>query len=275
MGALPSWVFSPVQIAEIIPLDQKHNHIISVSDGNGGKDETRQPAARWAARFGAVVLVLWTGANCSVSHAQSATPGPTPARESVSAKETVKRSGKAAKTTARHEQQTSAKSHKESGPVDSKPLDTGTPFGALATSNRGPISIQSDSLALDYKQNAVLFDGHVHANQADAQLTSNTLRVKYGKDDFHEVQDMVADGNVHISQGVRWCTSDHAVMDQRQHTVILTGSPICHDARDQIAGTRITVHLDTGRSDVEAAKAVIFPQQSKTRDNEAMADQAK
>jgi lipopolysaccharide export system protein LptA len=64
-------------------------------------------------------------------------------------------------------------------------------------------------------------------------------------------------------------------MDEGQHIVILTGSPICHDARDQIAGTRITVHLDTGKSDVEAAKAVIFPQQSKTRDNEALADDAK
>jgi lipopolysaccharide export system protein LptA len=129
-------------------------------------------------------------------------------------------------------------------------------------------------LGLDYKHNAVVFRGHVHATQADGALTSNTLNVKYGKD-FHEVQDMAADGNVRISQGVRWCTSDHAVMDQRQQTVTLTGSPICHDARDQIAGTRIIVHLDTGKSDVEAARALIFPQPSKTRDNEALADQAK
>jgi lipopolysaccharide transport protein LptA len=157
---------------------------------------------------------------------------------------------------------------------DSKNNANQTPFASFSGSNRGPISIQSDSLALDYKQNSVHFTGHVHAAQADGMLTSNMLNVKYGKD-FHEVQNMTADGNVRISQGVRWCTSDHAVMDQQQHTVILTGSPICHDARDQIAGTRITVHLDTGRSDVEAAKAVIFPQASKTRDNEALADQAK
>jgi lipopolysaccharide export system protein LptA len=117
----------------------------------------------------------------------------------------------------------------------------------------------------------VQFHGHVHATQADGLLTSNDLNVKYGKD-FHQVQNMVASGNVHISQGVRWCTSEHAVMDEARHTVVLTGSPICHDANDQIAGTRITVHLDTGKSDVEAAKAVIFPQQSKTRDNEVAAD---
>jgi len=152
--------------------------------------------------------------------------------------------------------------------------DNQTPFGALNTTNRGPINIQSDSLALDYKRNEVLFSGHVHATQADGALTSNTLDVKYGKD-FHQVQNMAATGNVRISQGVRWCTSDRAVMNQPQHTVVLSGSPVCHDASDQITGTRITVHLDTGKSDVEGAKAVIFPQTPKTRDNEAVAAEAK
>jgi lipopolysaccharide export system protein LptA len=201
--------------------------------------------------------------------AQKSVAGPSPAQPQV------KSVGKNQKTAINKSDRKSIKSHgDESASGDSKTQDNPTPFGSLGNSNRGPVSIQSDSLGLDYKQNVVLFSGHVHATQADSALTSNTLRVKYGKD-FHQVQDMAADGNVHISQGVRWCTSDHAVMDQRQHIVILTGSPICHDASDQIAGTRITVHLDTGKSDVEAAKAVIFPQQAKTRDNEALADQAK
>jgi lipopolysaccharide transport protein LptA len=175
----------------------------------------------------------------------------------------------------RHQQiETSKGASKNSASSDSKVANANSPFGAFASGNRGPISIQSDSLALDYKQNGVLFRGHVHATQADGALTSDLLNVKYGKD-FHQVENMAADGNVHISQGLRWCTSDHAVLDQDKHTVILTGSPICHDAQDQIAGTRITVHLDTGKSDVEAAKAVIFPQQSKTRDNEPLADDVK
>jgi lipopolysaccharide transport protein LptA len=164
--------------------------------------------------------------------------------------------------------------NQRSAAADSRNTSSDTPFGSFASSNRGPIGIQSDSLALDYKGNGVVFRGHVRATQADGTLTSNILNVKYGKD-FHQVQYMTADGNVHISQGVRWCTSDHAVMDQSQHTVVLTGSPICHDARDQIAGTRITVHLDSGKSDVQSAKAVIFPQQSKTRDNEAFAGDVK
>jgi lipopolysaccharide transport protein LptA len=226
----------------------------------------------WVGGF-VVVLLLSIVANCRPSRAQTPNGASVPPRNRVSAQQTVKRAEKSGKLTLHH--QTPAGDLKgKSASADSEPPNNNTPFGALASSNRGPISIQSDSLALDYKHNAVLFGGHVHATQADAALTSNSLRVKYGKD-FHEVQDMAADGNVHISQGVRWCNSDRAVMDQRQHTVVLTGNPICHDASDQIAGTRITVHLDTGKSDVEFAKAVIFPQQSKTRDNEALADHAK
>lgn len=145
-----------------------------------------------------------------------------------------------------------------------------SPFGAFGNSkDRGPVNIQSDSLALDYKNNTVLFTGKVHAVQADGQLTSNTLNVKYGKD-FHEVQEMVADGEVHISQGLRWCTADHGVMNQALHTVILTGSPVCHDSSDQISGTKITVHTDSGKSDVDGrVKAIIFPHDSKNGDNGA------
>lgn len=145
-----------------------------------------------------------------------------------------------------------------------------SPFGAFENSkNRGPINIQSDSLALDYKNNAVLFSGKVHAVQADGQLTSNTLSVKYGKE-FHVMEQMIADGDVRVSQGLQWCTADHMVMNQVVHTATLTGSPVCHDANDQISGPKITVHTDTGKSEVEGGvKALIFPHDSKTRDNEA------
>jgi lipopolysaccharide export system protein LptA len=142
----------------------------------------------------------------------------------------------------------------------------GSPFGAFGNPKRGPVNIQSDTMSLDYPKGLVLFRGHVHAVQADGVLLSDTLDVKYGKD-FHDVQEMLANGNVRISQGLRWCTSDHGVLNQVDHTVVLTGSPVCHNGNDQIAGTKITVHLDSNRSEVEGVKAVIFPREGETRDN--------
>jgi lipopolysaccharide export system protein LptA len=152
--------------------------------------------------------------------------------------------------------------------------ENSTPFGSFGGSNRGPVNIQSDSLSLDYKHATTTFIGHVHATQADGVLTTDKLIVQHGKN-FNDVQKMFAEGDVRISQGLRWCTSDHAVLNQAVHTVVLTGSPVCHDGNDEIAGSKITVHLDTGKSEVEGVKALIFPRASKTRDNEASADHVK
>jgi lipopolysaccharide export system protein LptA len=141
------------------------------------------------------------------------------------------------------------------------------PFSALQlTSGHGPIDIKSDTLELDYKNNSVLFTGHVHAVQADALLTSDSLKVLYGKD-FHQVKEMFANGNVRMSQGTRWATGEHAVLDQAAHTVTLTGNPVVHDGPDQVTGSRIIVHLDSGKSEVIGARAVLFPKQGQTRDN--------
>lgn len=149
-----------------------------------------------------------------------------------------------------------------------------SPFEALASPNAGPLHIQSDSLSVDYKKNSAMWKGHVHALRADGQLTSDSLKVTYGKD-FHELQNMVASGNVRISRGTQWSSSNQAVLDQAQQTVVLTGNPVVHDGNDQIAGSKITVYLKTGESVVEGAKAVIFPRQSKTRDNGVSADHGK
>ena len=142
-----------------------------------------------------------------------------------------------------------------------------SPFGGFAgKSNHAPINIVSDQLNLDYKNNVIVFTGHVHAVQADSKLISDTMRVLYGKD-FHQVRQVFADGNVRMSQDQRWATGDHAVLDEALHTVVLTGNPVVHDGSNQVAGSKITVFLQTGQSEVEQPKVVIFPGGTKSQDN--------
>jgi lipopolysaccharide export system protein LptA len=133
--------------------------------------------------------------------------------------------------------------------------------GLQFSSGKEPIHITGNSMSFDQNRKFVLWTGRVHVNNGTSQITSDTLRVNYGQD-LHDVREMIADGNVRISQGTRWATGDHAFLDQTKHTVTLTGSPVVHDGEDQIAGTKITVHLDTNQSDVENARAVIFPKES-------------
>jgi len=151
----------------------------------------------------------------------------------------------------------------------SNPSDQGA-FGGMQFGNsKAPINIKSNSMSLDYQNHSVLWTGNVHAVQADAQLTSDQLRVNYLDKDFKQMKDMVADGNVRLSQGTRWATGKHGVMDQTKRTVILTGSPVAHDGNDQITGCKITVYLNTSQSVVDCAHAVLFPHTDQTQGNGA------
>jgi lipopolysaccharide transport protein LptA len=153
-----------------------------------------------------------------------------------------------------------SKADRKDSPSDSSPFS-----GFGTNSNHGPTDINSDTMSFDYKKNMVVFSGHVHAVQAGNELSSNTLHVQMNKNS--EIQQMIADGNVRMSQGQRWTTSDHAVLDETLHTLVLTGSPVAHDGKDQIAGTKITVFLQTNTSEVTDPKAVIFPRESKKPNN--------
>jgi lipopolysaccharide transport protein LptA len=152
----------------------------------------------------------------------------------------------------------------------SNPPDQGGAFGGMQFGNsKAPINIKSNSMSLDYQNHSILWTGNVHANQADAQLTSDQLRVNYLDKDFKQMKDMVADGNVRLSQGTRWATGKHGVMDQTKRTVVLTGSPVAHDGNDQITGCKITVYLNTSQSVVDCAHAVLFPHTDQTPGNGA------
>ena len=144
--------------------------------------------------------------------------------------------------------------------VASNPPQQGGAFGGMQFGNsKAPIYIKSKSMSLDYQNHSVLWVGEVHATQADSTLTSDQLRVNYFDKDFKQMKDMIADGNVRLSQGTRWATGQHGVMDQTKRTVVLTGSPVAHDGNDQITGCKITVFLNTSQSIVDCAHAVLFP----------------
>lgn len=142
-----------------------------------------------------------------------------------------------------------------------------SPFAGMNMSNqKGPTNIKSDTGTLDYQNKAILFTGHVHVVQAGGDLTSDTLKVQYGQN-FNDIKMMYADGNVRMSQGARWITSDHAVLDQTKHLLTFHGNPVAHDGEDQITGSTIMVDLITSKSTVENPRVVIFPRESKNPDN--------
>jgi lipopolysaccharide transport protein LptA len=164
----------------------------------------------------------------------------------------------------------SAGGGKAGGPAAIVPENS--PFASMNFANsKVPTNINSDTMNLDYKNKAILFSGHVHAVQGAGDLTSEKLRVQYGQD-FNDIKMMYADGNVRMSQGTRWVTADHAVLDQSQHLLTFHGNPVVHDQKDQITGSLITVDMVTGKSTVQNPRVVIFPREEKNADNVTATD---
>jgi lipopolysaccharide export system protein LptA len=186
-------------------------------------------------------------------------PAPSPAIAPVDTEQT---------SPTRQSEKAAGKTSKDTKVASNEPQEN-NPTGLQFGNNKGPIHIKSESMSLDYQNHSVLWTGHVHATQDQAQLTSDQLRVNYFDKDFKQLKDMVADGNVRMSQGTQWATGQHGVMDQTKRTMVLTGSPVVHDCANQITGKRITVFLDTNRSVVEDARAVIFPHNGKGAEDTA------
>ncbi|MBF6569468.1 MAG: hypothetical protein IVW54_11415 [Candidatus Binataceae bacterium] len=227
---------------------------------NRGKSPDRQPQWRnttgWP-RNAIVALVAALGAMMLTSAAISWAAQESKTSAAQVHHRAAKKSGKSGSS--------ATKSKAGAAGETSDSSDMGPGLAGL-TGGKGPINIQSDTLSLDYKKKVVLFAGHVHGVQSGTQLNSDALHINY-EQNFKDVKDMTADGNVKITQGGRWATSDHAVMNQALHTVVMTGNPVVHDGDDQITGDEITVYLNTGRSLVKNAHAMIFPRQSQTPDN--------
>jgi lipopolysaccharide export system protein LptA len=151
---------------------------------------------------------------------------------------------------------------------DAKAEGDQTPFGMMKFSaDSGPIQIKADSLNLDYKNNTVEFTGTVHAIQSGTTLTSKALKVIYGQK-FGDIKQVIALGDVKLSQGGRWATGQRAVLDEVKHTVEMTGQPVIHDGPDSVAGRRIIIYLDSEKSVVEDAQAVIFPRDNGKADRQ-------
>jgi lipopolysaccharide export system protein LptA len=144
----------------------------------------------------------------------------------------------------------------------------GSPLGQLSlNSSNEPIHIKSDELEFDYQANRVVYRGTVNVVQGDIvidckELVVNLARAE-GKDDL-QLQEVVAIGDVVITQGLRKATGGRAVFDQVKRQVTLLENPVLRDGPNEVAGDRIVVYLDENRSVVESSpkkrvSAILYP----------------
>lgn len=141
------------------------------------------------------------------------------------------------------------------------------PLYAGEETREEPITITSNKMDADRKSKLVIFRGNVVAQQKDFTLYSDELYVYYNEGE--DVREIIAVGNVKMTQPDRLATGERAVYERVGRKVTLTGNPQVRQGPDTVKGTKIIVFLDEDKSLVEGAgeervKAVIFPKKGST-----------
>jgi lipopolysaccharide export system protein LptA len=144
----------------------------------------------------------------------------------------------------------------------------GNPLGQLSfNTSKDPIHVKSDELEFDYEANRVVYRGTVNVVQGDVTIDCRELvvnLVRGGEKDDLQLQEVVAIGDVVITQGQRKATGGRAVFDQVKRQVTLLENPMLRDGPNEVAGERIVVYLDENRSVVESSpqkrvSAILYP----------------
>ncbi|MBI4523104.1 MAG: lipopolysaccharide transport periplasmic protein LptA [Deltaproteobacteria bacterium] len=141
--------------------------------------------------------------------------------------------------------------------------------GVFQGNKKDPIFITSDRLEVDHKKNTILYTGRVITVQGEMTMRSDSL-VAYYSPDMKGLKEVVAEGNVQVTQGERVATGTRAVFNDREQTITLTGNPVVRQGSSQVSGNRITFFVEQERAVVEGGservKATLFPEDFGSRE---------
>jgi lipopolysaccharide export system protein LptA len=141
-------------------------------------------------------------------------------------------------------------------------------FGA---NKKEPIVITSDRMEVDQRKNAITYTGRVAAQQGETTLNSQVLTAYYDPE-MKGLREVIAEGQVQVTQGGRVATGSKAVFSDRDQTITLTGNPVVRQGNSQVSGARIIFFMEQDRAVVEGGgqrvKATIFPEEMQKREEE-------
>ncbi len=117
---------------------------------------------------------------------------------------------------------------------------------------QGTAEIQSDKLKIDHALKRALFEGNVTAHWRELVLECDEMNVSY--DEQGNITSLRAAGNVVVRRGEARATAKTARLDARQGLLVLNGNPVLVQGPHRLEGSRILVHLKSGRIEAIDAK---------------------
>lgn len=137
------------------------------------------------------------------------------------------------------------------------------------TVSRLPIRISSERMVADNPDRTVTFFGSVKAIKDDMVIHSDQMTTFYSEG--QEVEKIVAQGNVKISQKDLSASCQMATFLQGAQKIVLTGKPKVWQGNNMVAGETVEILLDQDKILIEGGKkkkeervnVVIYPKEKK------------
>lgn len=120
-------------------------------------------------------------------------------------------------------------------------------------SGREPVEIVADQLEADDAAKTLVFSGHAVAKQGDVTIHSDRLTI-YSTGQDGDLQRIVAEGNVRITQGDRLATGGRAEYFRADERIVLTGSPRVSEGQNSVQGHEIVLFIKENRSVVKGGQ---------------------
>ena len=120
--------------------------------------------------------------------------------------------------------------------------------------------ITAEKIEFDNKEGVILFDEHVLVD--DAQFVMRSDRLLVFMQGTNDVQQIMAVGNVSITNQNRAASCDKAVYTKKDGQIVMTGNARLMRQGDQggeVTGKRITFWLDDERMEVSPGRVVLPP----------------
>ncbi|MCP4674453.1 MAG: hypothetical protein GY854_02835 [Deltaproteobacteria bacterium] len=127
---------------------------------------------------------------------------------------------------------------------------------------QGTAEVQSDRLEVDHNLKKAHFEGNVKAAWGNLKLRCDKMEISYN--DRGEVVSLRAVGSVAVARDDSRATAGSARLDARQNILILEGNPVLVQGPHRLKGSRVVVHLSSGRLEVTEATGTFHLGKRKT-----------
>ena len=125
-----------------------------------------------------------------------------------------------------------------------------------AHNSNAPINFGADHIELQDKANRAVLTGNVAVTQAEMKLDAQRMTVAYtGQvvDGNPQVSRLDAAGKVVFRRPDQSATGRFGVYDLNKHLVTMLGGVTLHQGANTVAGSRLTINLDTGRAVIDGS----------------------